>query len=144
MLFRPADQRPTPGHQFVIGCRHLPGPVHPTTAGGRFESHQVSICWIRLEIVKTGCGVHRLAKGDVAGHIVNHLAIKVDGAAIHQALKVFCGVLDGLTSHRGTQSAISNEQIIRRFTTIRDDLIRVRWPTTTQSSQTPQHNSPSS
>jgi len=45
---------------------------------------------------------------------------------------VFCGVLDGLTSHRGTQSAISNEQIIRRFTTIRDDLIRVRWPTTTQ------------
>ena len=108
MLFRPTDQRPAPGDQFFIGCRHLPGSVHPTTAGGRFKSHQISICWVRLKIVKTSCGVHRLAKGDVAGHVVNQLTIKVDGTAIHQTLKVFCGVLDGFTSHRGAQSAVSN------------------------------------
>jgi hypothetical protein len=108
MLFRPAHQCPTPGDQFFIGCRHLPGPVHPTTACGRFESHQIRIFWIRLEIVKTGCGAYRLAKSDVAGYIGYHLAIKVDGTAIHQTLKVFCGVLDGLTSHRGIQLAVSN------------------------------------
>ena len=52
--------------------------------------------------------MHRLAKGDMAGHIIDEFAIKVDSTAIHQTLKVFCGVLDGFTSHRGTQSAVSN------------------------------------
>ena len=77
-----------PLHHLVVAAGHLPGAVDAPVRAVRLKGHELEILGTRLEIVKRGGGMHRVAERRMLGHVADRLAVKKDGAAVLERLDV--------------------------------------------------------